>query len=206
MATPNSDDNTSSDHDPVELSSEEDRTSPKRQKLGETEKEKEKESGKEESQGSGDEKVSNPPEEDPDEESDVELDDEDESDLDELIFHLRGEEIFFIEDRQKQLEAAKQGQEEDSSSSLPLPMLIIHHSEGDFFEKRAQEAKKALEERIPGIYVYVNSRQKYRLGIFYIRSEEQEQFIGLRMEPPFTELVELDMENLAWEISVFIRS
>ncbi|OIW15044.1 hypothetical protein TanjilG_13971 [Lupinus angustifolius] len=196
MATVNSDDNTSSDPDPdpIEPSSEDDCNTSKRQKLGETEK-----SEKEENQGSDDEKVYSPivgvPDDEevyspivgvPDEETDVELDDEDESNTEELVFHLRGEEMFFIEERQKQLaEAAKQGQEDASSSSKPLPMLIIHHSEGEFFQKRAQEAKKALEDRIPGIYVHVNSRQ--------------------RMEPPFTELVELDMENLAWEISVFIK-
>ncbi|KAF1865288.1 hypothetical protein Lal_00004662 [Lupinus albus] len=204
MAPVNSDDNTSSDHDPIEPSSEEDHDSSKRQKLGESESEKEESDEK----GSDDDKVSNPPPvEVPDEENDEELDDEDESNTDELVFHLRGEEIFFIEERQKQLaEAAKLGQEKASSSSKPLPMLIIHHSEGELFQKRAQEAKEALEDKIPGVYVCVNSRQKYRLGIFYIRSEEAEEYIGLRMEPPFTELVELDIDNLAWEISVFIRT
>ncbi|XP_048438272.1 uncharacterized protein LOC103953652 isoform X2 [Pyrus x bretschneideri] len=78
--------------------------------------------------------------------------------------------------------------------------IVIEHWQCKSFKTRADEVKDSLEKGVPGIKVLLNP-DKPRKGCFEIREEGGETFISLLdMERPFSEMEELNMEDVIADI------
>ncbi|KAM1200687.1 hypothetical protein ACFX2I_016938 [Malus domestica] len=79
-------------------------------------------------------------------------------------------------------------------------IVIEHCRQCKSFKTRADEVKDGLEKGVPGIKVLLNP-DKPRKGCFEIREEGGETFISLLdMERPFSEMEELNMEEVIADI------
>ncbi|ESQ46430.1 hypothetical protein EUTSA_v10000334mg [Eutrema salsugineum] len=84
----------------------------------------------------------------------------------------------------------------DEDDSEKKKIVIEHCNQCKSFKERANEVKEGLEIAVPGILVTVNA-VKPRRGCFEIREEGGETFVSLLdMKRPFTQMKELNMEEV----------